>query len=197
MTATVCRFVMCSAIAACVAGPAKGGGPLQAVQVEYLPLIISEMGKVEYCGVHFTAVLTDGVRNFGMQGSLNNSFLDNRLPALLLKMRVFEEINGEAADVRLRFSYVRVGELSTLGFMPLKADVPGAYFGFGESSKVEEYAFVFIDNFLTQGSQLGFNNGDGGDFTFYLPPSTDITAGRSFAECSVQGIDQLKRSAAH
>jgi len=166
------------------------GGSLQAIEVVYKPLVMSDRGRIGMCGVHISAAATDGIRSFVWQGSLNNMFKDEQLPVFVFKTSVMEIENDTLVSKAVPFAYIRTGRQSTAEFAQSPSDDPASFLAYGWFPGELEDAYAFVDTVITEGAQVGFDIGEGSDFTFFIGSTDSTDVAIRFGECMIHGIEQ-------
>ena len=187
------RWLFLSSILIGIPGPACAGGPLQILQQEFKPLVQTTLGRIDSCGVHFSAATQGEGRLFSVQGSINVLFKDMRLPTVLVKISVVEVRNGQLSRQRLIHAHLRHQNLSTAEFWGANGDDG---FSWLMAVRDEQAAVdaIKLAHKIFEGPWLSFNIGDGGsDYTFQLlVAEQDNATITEFFECQSQGLKQLK-----
>lgn len=186
-------------LAALASHSAWAGGPLTTYKHEYGPIVTSTLGRVESCGLSFTAAVTGFNRAFFVESTVVSTYFKDKVPGFIFKLFVAEIYGGGVTERRaVRFGYLRVASSSTAKLRSFPGEDRSSRLYFGDA-QADGFGILEIPHtFALRGGQVGFNIEDGQDFTFSLPPPNDARLLTSIAECGLEGIsnveEDMKRS---
>jgi hypothetical protein len=173
------------------ANEVKAGGILNIIEADFEPLIYTDHGRVNMCGIHFSAALSGASHLFGVQGSLNISFYKNKLPGVMQKMSVVEPINGKLVSHTLTHAFIMKENLSTASFEGQNGEDGASWMSYAFIPDIPvEQMFLFSD-IATSSPWVGFNVGVGQDFIFQLPPPSNPDILKQYILCQERGFNQL------
>jgi hypothetical protein len=170
------------------------GGYAQVLKVSYEPILQSKQGRIEGCGVHFTAVIQQEKRVFAVLGSLNQYYFKGKIPSLNVKILPQEYKNGKFILSKLSSAYIRGQNFTTIDFFFNQfSEETSAWLAMTTMEKNPELFATFI-NSLVDRPWIGFNLGNGNnDFSFQLPQPKEATLFEDVHKCSLQALDQFQR----
>lgn len=174
-------------------GPAIAGGPSQFVQSYYEPSVDSTMGRINFCGILFGWAITYENKLYFVKGSLNASYLKDRMLGVLFKTTVNELRNEKEVPRKVRFANIRVGLNSSNSFRPINSDNPNAFILIADMQTDGGESIELVNNFIDHGGTFAFNIDGSRDFTFTVPAPNDMKLTAQYAECASAAIQQLKR----
>tara|TARA_R110000824_G_scaffold203813_1_gene388502 strand:- start:2786 stop:3436 length:651 start_codon:yes stop_codon:yes gene_type:complete len=175
-------------------GASSAGGVVDVLEVTYRPLMQTKNGRIHNCGIHFSLAVSKDNRVFGVQGSLNEFYFQNKTPSIGLKITVVEAQQGQLVRLKLKSAFLRGKTFSTSSFRFNQASPEfGGWLAGTDMSKSPNLFGRFILS-LADKPWIGFNVGGGtNDFTMQLPKPKERGIFKESASCSLQAIKQLQK----
>lgn len=156
-------------------------------RAEYEPTQISHDGRLDECGLTFSAVATAVDRRaFGIAGSMYGAYWPDKVPYLAAKVTIGEVRDGDIVPLRVLSATFRVGKMDT---GPMRAfQSPDGHSLLLQADVVSqpELAAAFPER-LTDGAWLSFSLGPhGSDYDVRLRPfgNEDKDTFDQYSQCS-------------
>jgi hypothetical protein len=165
---------------------------------EYKPLTTTKAGRVEMCGVHFSAVVrTLDKRILNIQGSVNSAYFAGKVPGFMIKVSTSEVLNNnlDITPRKVQFASFRVGQTDTLAMQAHPGSDGNSMLLTTNLEQTGEFFFSFPELFY-QGAWVSVSlDRNNTDYTFRLPAfgADDADTMQQAAECNLVGIAALKR----
>ncbi len=172
---------------------ACAGDVLNVLTSDMKPLLQSDRGKIQMCGVHFSAALSGSNELLALQGSANLSFYKGRLPAVAVKFLVVRGAHGQLIPQRLTHAFLMKGGLSTAAFPGLHGEDGNSWLAFNQPPHITPEQMIKFIEAVFDNPFIGFNFGVGRDYTFQLPAPESSKIYEDVMACVGAGLDQLIR----
>ncbi len=159
---------------------------------DYKPLLNTKAGRIEMCGLHFSAVITTlDQRPMNVQGSINSSYAAGKYPGMLIKVSVTEARNRELLSRKIYLAHFRVGEVNTNLMQSATGEDGNSILLTTDMQKSGDFFSKFPDLFQ-EGAWVSISlDRSRGDYTFRLPPVRDAETIKQVSECNAIGLKNL------
>jgi len=168
--------------------------PVELLQNQYKPLINTRAGRIEGCGVHFSAIIsTLDSRLMNIQGSVNTAYVTGRYPGLMIKVAATEVKNGVVSVPKIHFAGMRIGAVDTQRMTSMTGENDRSILLLTDMQKTGDFFATFPAS-LHEGAWLSFSlDTQRGDYTFRLPPfaQSDADTLKQVNECDALGLQTL------
>jgi hypothetical protein len=169
------------------------GGFAKVLSASFDPVLQSNNGRIDNCGVQFKVAIQQGDRMFAVLGSLNEHYFKGKLPSISMKVLAKEFNKGSFSLSRLTNGFVRGNDYVTTDFpLNVLSDDTGAWLAMTDISKNPDLHYTFISSLMDR-PWIGFKIIDeSSDITFQLPEPQEASLFSDVSRCSLQALDQLQ-----
>ncbi|MDW5266320.1 MAG: hypothetical protein SA176_11240 [Edaphobacter sp.] len=172
---------------------------LQILDLKFQPMIETANGRINVCALHFSlAGVTTSQRAIAVEGTINNSYFADKVPATMVKFSVVAVVQEQLTRLPVKSAALYDSNLlNTAGFAPLPSEDGAAYLAYSLFTQTPD-AFASLQDAMVLGSLwLSFNLGEGKqDITALVRSEKDWTKLlEDLHKCNLRGLTQIQEEA--